>query len=162
MKKFVVVLYSYIDKVMVNKKQLMFGDYVFYKDFRDKVFQVYEIFENCVMLKLNGEICHIAYYNELFPVEITEDILIQLEFADFYDVQGIVFYKEKDRKKQKIYMLEEGKKVIIIDLNKKIGNFMDTNNDDFLEFNNFKIEHLHKLQHLFNEFLPDKEIKIQL
>lgn len=162
MKKFVVVLYSYIDKVMVNKKQLMFGDYVFYKDFRDKVFQVYEIFENCVMLKLNGEICHIAYYNELFPVEITEDILTQLEFEDFYDVQGIVFYNEKDRKKQKIYMLEEGKKVIIIDLNKKIGNFMDTNNDDFLEFNNFKIEHLHKLQHLFNEFLPDKEIKIQL
>lgn len=162
MKKFVVVLYSYIDKVMVNKKQLMFGDYVFYKDFRDKVFQVYEIFENCVMLKLNGEICHIAYYNELFPVEITEDILTQLEFEDFYDVQGIVFYKEKDRKKQKIYMLEEGKKVIIIDLNKKIGNFMDTNNDDFLEFNNFKIEYLHKLQHLFNEFLPDKEIKIQL
>ena len=91
---------------MVNKKQLMFGDYVFYKDFRDKVFQVYEIFENCVMLKLNGEICHIAYYNELFPVEITENILIQLEFADFYDVQGIVFYKEKDCKKQKIYMLE--------------------------------------------------------
>lgn len=147
---------------MVNKKQLMFGDYVFYKDFRDKVFQVYEIFEEHVMLKLNGEIYHIAYYEELFPVEITEDILIQLEFADFYDVQGIVFYKEKDRKKQKIYMLEEGKKVIIIDLNKKIGNFMDTNNDDFLEFNNFKIEYLHKLQHLFNEFLPDKEIKIQL
>lgn len=162
MKKFVVILYSYIDKVMVNKKQLMFGDYVFYKDFRDKVFQVYEIFEDYVMLKLNGEIYHIAYYEELFPVEITEDILIQLEFADFYDVQGIVFYNEKDRKKQKIYMLEEGKKVIIIDLNKKIGNFMDTNNDDFLEFNNFKIEYLHKLQHLFNEFLPDKEIKIQL
>lgn len=147
---------------MVNKKQLMFGDYVFYKDFRDKVFQVYEIFEEHVMLKLNGEIYHIAYYDDLFPVEITEDILIQLEFADFYDVQGIVFYKEKDRKKQKIYMLEEGKKVIIIDLNKKIGNLMDTDNDDFLEFNNFKIEHLHKLQHLFNEFLPDKEIKIQL
>ena len=31
-----------------------------------------------------------------------------------------------------------------------------------MEFNNFKIEHLHKLQHLFNEFFPNKEIKIQL
>ena len=147
---------------MIDRKQLMINDYVFYLDFRDKVFQVFEIFEKHAMLKLNGEIYHIAYYDDLFPVELTEDILTQLEFGDFFDAHGIVFKDENERKKEKVYRLNEDGKIIIIDLNKKIGNLMEKEIGKSMEFNNFKIEHLHKLQHLFNEFFPNKEIKIQL
>ena len=147
---------------MIDRKQLMFNDYVFYRDFRDKVFQVFEIFEEHVMLKLNGEIYHIAYYDDLFPVELTEDILTRLEFDDFFDAHGIVFKDENERKKEKVYRLNEDGKIIIIDLNEKIGNLIENEIGKSMEFNNFKIEHLHKLQHLFNEFFPNKEIKIQL
>lgn len=147
---------------MIDRKQLMFNDYVFYRDFRDKIFQVFEIFEEHVMLKLNGEIYHIAYYDDLFPVELTEDILTRLEFDDFFDAHGIVFKDENERKKEKVYRLNEDGKIIIIDLNEKIGNLIENEIGKSMEFNNFKIEHLHKLQHLFNEFFPNKEIKIQL
>ena len=146
----------------MKKNQLMINDYVYYGNIRDKVFQVSEILENEVMLKLNGEIYHIAYEYELTPVGLTEDILLQLGFTDFYNSHGIVFKDEDERSKQKIYRLETDKYIIIIDLVKKIGSFMEIGFDNFLEILNVKIDYLHTLQHLFNEFIPEKEIKIQL
>lgn len=146
----------------MNKKQLMIGDYVYYGEFRDKIFQISEILENGVMLKLNGEIYHIAYEYELSPVEITEDILLKLGFVDFYNAHGIVFKDDDERKNKKVFRLETEKYVIIVDLVKQIGGYMEYGVNNFVEINNIKMDYLYKLQHIFNEYDPEKEIKIQI